>query len=109
MNLHKLSQDRAHEPSPMPVGLTLQHELYDLSDTVLTMRAVRALESIPVRYRISREIRCAARRKLEAVFDDLALQTGLTALRLDEGKLLLDGTGVFVYAQGHRKAEYCSC
>ncbi|MFL6551140.1 MAG: AAA family ATPase [Povalibacter sp.] len=109
MNLHKLTQDRGLEPQSMPVGLTLQHELYDLPDTVLATRAIRALESIPVRYRISREIRCAARRKLEAVFDDLALQMGLTALRLEEGQLLLDGPDVFVYAEGHRKAEYCSC
>jgi hypothetical protein len=43
------------------------------------------------------------------VFDDLAMNTGLAAQRLDTGTLLLDGPGVFVHAEGKRKADYCSC
>jgi hypothetical protein len=54
-------------------------------------------------------LRYAARRPLELVFDDLALNFGLTAQRLDTGTLLLDGPGVFVQAEGWRHAGYCSC
>jgi hypothetical protein len=54
-------------------------------------------------------VRCAARRKVEDVFDDLALNLGLTASRLDEGSLLLEASGVFIHAEGRRKAGYCSC
>lgn len=51
----------------------------------------------------------AAPRKLEDIFDDLATQAGLAAVRLAEGSLLLDGPGVFIEADGWRKAGYCSC
>lgn len=106
MNLHKLNADRAaYEPSALAVGLTFQHELYDLADAVVKTRAIRALENVAVRYPVYRLFRCAARRKLEDVFDDLALRAGLAALRLDEGALLLDGPGVFVQADGRRKAD----
>jgi energy-coupling factor transporter ATP-binding protein EcfA2 len=54
-------------------------------------------------------VRCAVPRALEDVFDDLALNAGLAAQRLDSGSLLLDGAGVFVHAEGRRKADYCSC
>jgi hypothetical protein len=109
MNIHKLNSDRAQAPGAVAVGLTFQHELYDLADAVLKTRAIRALENVAVRYPIYRLFRCAARRKLEEVFDDLAVRAGLAALRLDEGSLLLDGPGVFVHADGRRKADYSSC
>jgi hypothetical protein len=73
------------------------------------MRAIRALESAAVSYPIYRHLRCAARRKLELVFDDLAMKLGFAASRLDEGSLLLDGEGVFIHAEGRRKSGYCSC
>jgi hypothetical protein len=60
-------------------------------------------------YPIHRLVRCAARRPLEQVFDELALKAGLTAQRLHAGQLLMDGDGVFVQADGYRKAVYCSC
>ncbi|MBB6093038.1 guanylate kinase [Povalibacter uvarum] len=93
----------------LSAGLSFHHELYDLGDTVLKTRAIRALENVAARYPICRSVRCATRRKVEDVFDDLALHMGMTALRMDEGTLLLDGPGVFVQAEGRRKAEYCSC
>ena len=43
------------------------------------------------------------------MFDDLALNFGLTAQRLDTGSLLLDGPGAFVQAEGQSHAGYCSC
>lgn len=110
MNIHKLNTGPGREESgSLAVSLAFQHELYDLADTVLKTRAIRTLENVAARYPICRSIRCATRRRLEDVFDDLALGMGLAALRLDEGTLLLDGPGVFVHADGRRKADYCSC
>src|SRR5262245_36851126 len=110
MSVHKLSPERrTPQDGGMPVGLSFQHDLYDLSDAVVKTRAMRALESVAAGYPIHRQVRCAARRKLVEVFDDLALRMGLNALRLNEGSLLLDGPGVFIEAEGHRKPGYCSC
>jgi len=110
MSIHKLNPDHgAPDVAPLAVGLSFQHDLYDLADTVLTTRAIRTLEAGAARYPIHRLVRCAATRKLVPVFDDLALESGLAAMRLNEGTLLLDGPGLFVQAKGSRKADYCSC
>ncbi|HEU4602048.1 MAG TPA: hypothetical protein VFS24_08775, partial [Steroidobacteraceae bacterium] len=74
-----MSVYQVHSGSNVPrrdltVGLTLHHELYDLADAVLKTRAIRALESAAANYPIHRVVRCAARRKLELVFDDLAMK-----------------------------------
>ncbi len=94
---------------PFPVGVSFQHELYDLGEAVMKTRAIQAFNNAAARYPIHRQLRCAARRPLEQVFDDLALKCGLTAQRLDTGSLLLDGAGVFLQVEGHSKAGYCSC
>jgi len=110
MSIHKLNPERAvADGISSSVDLQFQHKVYDLAGSVIKMRAMRALENTAARYPIFRRVRCAARRKLEVIFDDLATQTGLTALRLAEGELLLDGPGVFIEADGWRKAGYCSC
>jgi len=110
MSIHKLNPDHgATGLTPLAVGLSFQHDLYNLAETVLTTRAVRALEQSAARYPIHRLVRCAAKRKRVPVFDDLALHAGLAALRLDEGSLLLDGPGVLVQVKGWRNADYCSC
>lgn len=72
-------------------------------------RAIQAFDNAAAHYPIHRQLRCAARRPLEQVFDDLALKSDLAAQRLDTGSLLLDGAGVFIQVEGHRKAGYCSC
>ena len=61
------------------------------------------------RYPIHRYVSCAARGTLQSLIDDLALEMGLCAQRLDTGSLLLDGPGVFVQIWGSKKAGYCSC
>lgn len=110
MSIHSFAaQHGSQVREPMNVGLTFQYEPSSLADLVLKTRAIRALEGVATRYPIYRDIRCAARRKLEDVFDDLALTFGYPALRLDEGTLLLDGPDAFVQASGWRKAHYCSC
>jgi ATPase family associated with various cellular activities (AAA) len=94
---------------PFNVGVTFQHDLYDLGEAVMKSRAIQAFDNAAARFPIHRVLRCAARRELELVFDDLALNFGLAAQRLDTGTLLLDGPGVFVQADGWRHAGYCSC
>ncbi len=91
------------------LNITFQQESYSLVDTVVNTRALQALEVAATNHPIHRTLRCAARGKLERLFDDLALKLGLIAQRLEEGTLLLEGPGVFVHADGKTKSEYCSC
>jgi energy-coupling factor transporter ATP-binding protein EcfA2 len=91
------------------VGVAFSHDLYDLGEAVMKTRAIQAFDVAAGSYPIHRLVRCAARRPLEQVFDDLALQAGMAAQRLDAGSLLLDRPGVFVQAEGRRKSAYCSC
>jgi hypothetical protein len=93
---------------PFNVGVSFHHDLYDLGEAVMKTRAIQAFDNAAARFPIHRLVRCAARRPLESVFDDLALNFGLTAQRLDTGSLLLDGPGVFVQAEGRSHAGYCS-
>ena len=110
MSIHKFNSELARASTEaLAVGLHFQHEIYGFAETVLKARAIRALEGVAVRYPIYRSVRCAARRKVEEIFDDLALHSGLGASRLDAMSLLLDGPGVFIEAEGRRKAEYSSC
>lgn len=110
MSIHKLNSEPALAgDSSLSVGVEFQHRAFDLADSVIKTRAMRALEHGAARYPIFRRVRCAARRKLEDIFDDLATQAGLAAVRLAEGELLLDGSGVLIEADGWRKAGYCSC
>lgn len=110
MTLHKLTPERQPpEPRHINVGVSFQHELYNLADTVVNTRALQAFEMAVSNHPIHRIVRCAVHRKLERVFDDLALKMNLTAQRLDTGSLLLDGPGAFVCAGGKQKSDYCSC
>lgn len=110
MSVHKLAPERGTPATrPIDVSVTFQHDLYDLGEAVMKTRAIQAFENAATRYPIHRLIRCAASRKLQDVFDDLALHSGLAPQRLDTGSLLLDGPGVFVSAEGTRKSDYCSC
>jgi energy-coupling factor transporter ATP-binding protein EcfA2 len=110
MTLHKLNPERQPpEPRHINVGVSFQHDLYSLADTVVNTRALQAFEMAVTNHPIHRIVRCAVHRKLEQVFDDLALKMNLTAQRLDTGSLLLDGPGAFVSAGGKQKSGYCSC
>ena len=96
------------EHGPAPLGINLRGDLYDLADTLLKVRALRAFECGARRLSIHRKVRFAARRSLEEIFDDLALRADLVAHRLDTAALLLDGPGLFVSASGSRKTDYSS-
>ena len=110
MSIHKLAPERTREASsPFSVSVAFQHDLCDLGEAVIKTRAIQAFDNAATRYPIHRRIRCAASNKLQEVFDDLALNSGLAPQRLDTGTLLLDGDGVFVSAEGFRKSGYCSC
>ncbi len=73
------------------------------------MRALRAFDLAPARYPIHRVVRCAARGSAAALFDDLALRSGLAAQRLGSGSLFLDGPGVLAILKGSPKTHYTSC
>ena len=110
MTIHKLSPERAQpEGQPFSVGVSFQHDLYDVGEAVFKTRAIQAFENAATRYAIHRRFRCAVRRELAEVFDDLALNTGLAPQRMNTESLLLDGPGVFAQVTGERKAEYTSC
>jgi hypothetical protein len=110
MNIPRRVPERSEDGSnPFSVNVTFQHDLSDLGEAVIKTRAIQAFDNAATRYPIHRQIRCAASNRLQDVFDDLALNTGLAPQRLDTGTLLLDGDGVFVSADGYRKSGYCSC
>ena len=109
MSIHKI-QTGAEGTLPAPaVQVSLTHELGDLADVIVRTRAVQAFDHAARHFPIHRLVRCAVQRELEAVFDDLALEMGCGAQRLEVGSLLLDGPGVFIQGEGHRKGGYCSC
>jgi hypothetical protein len=56
----------------------------------------RRADANAARYPIHRYVSCAACGTLQSLIDDLALEMGLCAQRLDIGSLLLDGPGVFI-------------
>jgi hypothetical protein len=99
----------ADATSGVGVQVSLQHDLSELVQAIVRTRAIRAFDQSAARYAIRRRLRCASRRKVEAVFDDLAVHSGLSAQRIDEDTLVLDGSGIFIYASGYSKGEYCSC
>jgi hypothetical protein len=109
MSLHKLLPEKTEGAAPMSVRVSLNHELSDIGDAIVRTRAIQAFEHAAKAYPIHRIVRCAVRRKIIDVFDDLALQMGCAAQRVDEGELLLDAAGVFVYAAGYTKGDYISC
>ena len=109
MTLHRFLPDKTDGTAPMNVQVSLTQELYDVSDAVVRTRAIQAFDHAAKAYPIHRVVRCAVRRKLGPVFDDVALQMGFSAQRMNVGELLLDGPGVFIGGDGYSKGEYVSC
>ncbi len=96
---------RARGGSP---HIVVRGDLGDLADTVLKVRAFRAMDCGAKQFPVHRRVRFAARRSIEDLFDGLALDGGLNAQRLDTAWLILDGPDVLVEAHGKRKTDYCS-
>ena len=95
-------------PTESRYNSSISQQVWDFSTLVLKTRLADALERGVSRYPIHRSLRFAARAPVAAVFDDLALNLGLNAQRLDGDSLLLDGEGLFVDAHASRKADYSS-
>ena len=102
-----VGQDSSHSNTAFTAGLS--QETWDFADLALKARFAKALQEGVARYPIQRHLRFAARVDLEALFDDLALNLGWQAQRLDSSSMILDSRGLFVSIHGGRKAEYCSC
>ncbi|HYJ40143.1 MAG TPA: AAA family ATPase [Steroidobacteraceae bacterium] len=109
MSLHKLLPEQTDATAPMSVHVSLIQELYDVSDAIVRTRAIQAFDHAAKAYPIHRIVRCAVRRKIGPVFDDLALQMECAAQRMGVGSLLLDGPGVFIGGEGYTKGDYVSC
>ena len=110
MTLHKLNPElQAQGVRPFEAGVTVEVDEWSIAQAIVKARALQTFSSGAIRFPIHRQINCAARGSLRSLFDDLALGTALSAQRLDVGRLLLDGPGVFVYAHGAKKSGYCSC
>jgi hypothetical protein len=109
MSIHRLNPGVEPQPAlPLDVGLSLSYRSYYFTDTVVRARAARGLSATSTHLPIYRQLRFAARCKLEMLFDDIAVGAGAGAHRLEEGYVLLDGPGVFVSARGAWKSGYSS-
>ena len=91
------------------LGSQLSMDVWDFGDLVLKNRFAQAIESGVSAYPIHRSLYFAARKRLQDVFDDLALELGYKTQRLGGDAMLMDGEGVFISAHGSHKASYCSC
>jgi hypothetical protein len=106
MNRFRFDLDGLSTPSErLPLHWSLQG---DLADTLIQLRAIQAFDTRAMSYAIQRTVRCAARRPIDELFDDLALHMSMTVHRMDATSLLLDAPGVFVSARGRRKMDYGS-
>jgi hypothetical protein len=88
---------------------SFHHELRGLATALLKVRALQAFDKSATRYPIYRFLRCAVRGELDGLLDDLALNGGLAAHRVDASALVLDGPGILIQAKGKRRRDYCSC
>ncbi len=91
------------------IAIGLNNECWDFTDFLLKHRFLQALEEGITRYPIQRSLRFAARRDLQSLFDELALNLDWTAQRLSSCSLILTTDDLFITASGGRKEDYCSC
>jgi ATPase family associated with various cellular activities (AAA) len=88
-------------------GVTHQH--FEVASFLMDTRLAKAWAVRDANYVIHRELHFSARMELHAAFDDLALNLGWQAHRVDATSLLLDADGLFISGSGARKPDYCSC
>jgi hypothetical protein len=109
MTLHKLNPESAPKTvPPLDIGVVVSHREYHIANTILRARVARAMACAPTCYPIHRLIRCAVRSKIEPLFDDIAMNAGLNAHRLESGWVLLDGPGLYASVWGAWKTGYSS-
>lgn len=83
-------------------------QVHNLGALVMDTRLAQAMHEGVSRYPIYRVAHYAARVELEVLFDAIALDPAWRVERLNIEAALIDGDGIFVSANGSRKADYCS-
>jgi ATPase family protein associated with various cellular activities (AAA) len=110
MSIHKLQTERGGRDSGgTSVNIALTSELYDIAEAVVRARAVRACDLATRSLPVFRLLRWSVHRKVNDLFDDLALDVAFSAQRIGAGAVLLSAPGLFISATGHDKGSYCSC
>ncbi len=89
-------------------SLLLRASTSELVESLLGLRALQAFDLSPALFPIRRELRFAARRPVEQLFDQLALQVSTRAHRMDGNTMLIEGAGYLAEIKGRRKIEYTS-
>jgi hypothetical protein len=109
MTIHKLNAEAMPKAAPpLDIGVMLSHREHSFVDTIVRARAARMISGAPMRFPVYRLMRCAVRSKLEPLFDDIAMQVGVDAHRLEGGWVLLEGPGLFASVWGAWKTSYSS-
>ena len=110
MSIYKLPTERAgRDNGGASVNIALNTELYDIAGAVVRARAVRACDLATRSLPVFRLLRWSVHRKVNDLFDDLALDVAFSAQRIGAGAALLSAPGLFISASGHDKGSYCSC
>ncbi len=101
-----------HDDDNLDLGqfgsVLLRASTSELVESLLGLRALQAFDASPALFPIRRELRFAARRPVEKLFDQLALQLSTRAHRLDGNSMLIEGNGYLAEITGRRKIEYTS-
>ena len=110
MTIHRLNTETtASKAAPsLDIGVVLHHEEHSFLDTIVRARVAGLISGAPMRFPVYRLMRCAVRSKLEPLFDDIAMKTGVEAHRLGGGSVLLDGPGLLASVWGARRTGYVS-
>jgi hypothetical protein len=110
MSIHKFVSEPEARTAPIAnLNVTLRQDTYWLGDAIVRARALRGCDFELRRLPVFRSLRWSVRRKRADFFDSLALDPSFIAHRTAEGVVLLEGSGVFIYAQASSKGNYCSC
>ena len=112
--MHESTRHRRlwHDDEDVELGqsglVMLRASTSELVESILGLRALRALDGSPATFPIRREIRFAARRPVERLFDQFAMQMSARAHRMDGDSMLIEGEGYLAEIRGRRKIEYTS-
>jgi hypothetical protein len=112
MSIYKLPSEREARSlvTAANVNVTLQQPMdCFIGNAVVRARAVQGCDLDLFRLPVHRTLRWSVRRKVCDFFDDLALDAAFASQRVQEGVVLLQASGVFVYSNGYSKGNYASC
>jgi hypothetical protein len=101
-----------HDDANLDLGrygsMLLRASTSELVESLLGLRALQAFDASPALFPVRRELRFAARRPIEKLFDQLALEVSTRAHRIDGNSMLIEGDGYLAEIKGRRKMEYTS-